>query len=93
MRGFLRLRWSDSRLKWDPLEWAGIEFLVYKKDEVFIPDVVVSNHMDWMGFAEMDNTVVMTWASNSPDANIQDFNMEYSPNLAIEVFQIFDLSQ
>ncbi|XP_023237439.1 acetylcholine receptor subunit alpha-like [Centruroides sculpturatus] len=39
--GFIRLKWLDSRWKWNPSEFGGIDFFSMGVDEVWLPDISV----------------------------------------------------
>ena len=40
---FLHKEWTDNSLKWDPVEYGGVNMLYVPAESIWIPDLVLYN--------------------------------------------------
>jgi hypothetical protein len=68
---FLIIKWLDPRVKWDPLEYQGIERIHVPPNTLWKPDIVIENsasgsqflsEMDGFSFLEVYSTGEVVWA-------------------------------
>ncbi|XP_013409349.1 neuronal acetylcholine receptor subunit beta-3-like [Lingula anatina] len=52
IRAFLRLGWKDERLAWNPAENQGLSKITLDRDQVWMPDISVYNHVAGESAAE-----------------------------------------
>merc|ERR1712215_63538 len=45
--GWLRMRWTDFRLAWDPKDYAGTELIWVTSSKIWTPDIELYNSMDF----------------------------------------------
>lgn len=59
---WLNQRWNDMRLRWDPDEYNGIEYMNIRPENLWLPDLTVYNAAD-MSFSTTDGNGIeyLTW--------------------------------
>ena len=50
---WLKIRWINHFLKWDPKDFDGVESITVEKEKVWIPDLTL-----WNRFVFQNNTVI-----------------------------------
>lgn len=63
---WLQHSWIDSKLKWDPAEYGGVDVLYVPSDLIWLPDVVLYNNAD--GNYQVS---IMTKAKLSPNGTVE----------------------
>jgi len=56
MDGYLKMMWSDDRLKWDAAQWNGIKQLTVPWTELWVPDLGIYNGVGQPQFANPPQT-------------------------------------
>lgn len=93
LKGLLLLRWFDPDLTWNPADWADIDMIYLKPDQIWKPDLIITNMTNWetYDFAKTDSTLIRIWADRSDKADKHPFNIEWDPIVSFTVWHKFDM--
>ena len=88
------MRWYDPVLTWDPAEWGLVDMVQVQSNQVWRPDLMLTNHSDApsVDFASKDRQLVRVNAIRAAHSDLQLFNIEWSPQIKFMVHHEFDLS-
>ena len=95
--GYLVLRWLDKNLRWNPLDWGGIDMIYTMPENIWTPDLNITNMTNWetVNFTKsvLGEYQIRIWADKSfmSDVEGKEFNVEYTPIITFEVFHEFSM--
>ncbi|XP_043464842.1 acetylcholine receptor subunit beta-like 2 isoform X2 [Leptopilina heterotoma] len=78
-------KWFDYKLKWEPLEYGGVEMLYVPSENIWLPDIVLYNNADGnyevtlMTKATLKFTGEVSWKPPAIYKSSCEINVEYFP--------------
>ncbi|RUS74299.1 hypothetical protein EGW08_017936, partial [Elysia chlorotica] len=84
--GTLKTQWDDDTLSWNPSNYSGITSFLWPQDDVWLPDLVISNSVTdarRLGFKEMpvriESSGAVSWFPSMILATSCDMDITYYP--------------
>lgn len=82
---WVKQKWNDYKLKWDPEEYGGVEMLYVPSEQIWLPDIVLYNNWDGnyevtlMTKATLKYTGEVFWEPPAIYKSSCEMNVEYFP--------------
>uniref|UniRef100_A0A8D8G2Y5 Acetylcholine receptor subunit beta-like 2 n=1 Tax=Culex pipiens TaxID=7175 RepID=A0A8D8G2Y5_CULPI len=82
---WVKQKWFDYKLKWDPEEYGGVEMLYVPSEQIWLPDIVLYNNWDGnyevtlMTKATLKYTGEVFWEPPAIYKSSCEMNVEYFP--------------
>ncbi|XP_053695457.1 acetylcholine receptor subunit beta-like 2 [Sabethes cyaneus] len=82
---WVKQKWVDYKLKWDPEEYGGVEMLYVPSEQIWLPDIVLYNNWDGnyevtlMTKATLKYTGEVFWEPPAIYKSSCEMNVEYFP--------------